>query len=206
MNYEITTQAQLREITGEPVHESVLVKSAPELTAPIKRYIELSPFACIATHAPDGASDVSPRGDAPGFVKILDDKTLLLPERPGNKRLDSIVNIINQPQLSLLFMIPGVQETVRVNGSGVVTTDPELMKLCEVNGKLPQLAVVISVEETFGHCSKAFRRSRLWQPDYIPADGAPSLAEMMGAHLALDSVTTEMLEFAIEDDAENNMY
>jgi predicted pyridoxine 5'-phosphate oxidase superfamily flavin-nucleotide-binding protein len=87
MNYEITTQAQLREIMGEPVHELVLVKSAPQLTAPIKRYIQLSPFACIATHATDGASDVSPRGDAPGFVKILDDQTLLLPERPGNNRL-----------------------------------------------------------------------------------------------------------------------
>ena len=99
MSYEIRSEAELREITGEPVHELVLVKSAPRLTAPIKRYIELSPFACIATHAPDGASDVSPRGDAPGFVKILDDTTLLLPERPGNKRLDSIINIIDQPQL-----------------------------------------------------------------------------------------------------------
>ena len=103
-------------------------------------------------------------------------------------------------------MIPGVQETVRVNGSGVVSSDPALMKLCEVNGKLPQFGVVITVAETFGHCSKAFRRSRLWQPDYIPAGRAPSLTEMMAAHLALDDATTEMLEHAIEDDAKNNLY
>lgn len=204
--FHITSEAALRAITGEPVHELIWVKSAPVITEPLRRYIGLSPFVCLATHATDGSSDVSPRGDAPGFVKILDEKTLVIPERPGNKRLDSVINIINQPKLALLFMIPGVKETVRVNGSGVISTDPELLAQFPVNGKLPQLAIVITVEEVLGHCSKAFRRSKLWQSDYVPASGVPTLTEMMGGHLDLDAATKEMLDFAIEDDATNNMY
>ena len=205
-DYEITSEAQLRELTGSPVHELVQVKSTPMITPPLRTYIEQSPFLCLATHSADGSSDVSPRGDAPGFVHILDDKTLVIPERPGNKRLDSVVNIINQPQLALVFMIPGVLETVRVNGRGVISTDPDLLALFPVNGKLPQLAIVVTVEEAFGHCSKAFRRSKLWQDDYLPKDKVPTLAEMMADHLQLDADTTNMLEEAIADDAANNMY
>ena len=205
-DYEITSEAQLRELTGSPVHELVQVKSTPMITPPLRTYIEQSPFLCLATHSADGSSDVSPRGDAPGFVHILDDKTLVIPERPGNKRLDSVVNIINQPQLALVFMIPDVLETVRVNGRGVISTDPELLALFPVNGKLPQLAIVVTVEEAFGHCSKAFRRSKLWQDDYLPKDKVPTLAEMMADHLQLDADTTNMLEEAIADDAANNMY
>ena len=205
-DYEITSEAQLRELTGSPVHELVQVKSTPMITPPLRTYIEQSPFLCLATHSADGSSDVSPRGDAPGFVHILDDKTLVIPERPGNKRLDSVVNIINQPQLALVFMIPDVLETVRVNGRGVISTDPELLALFPVNGKLPQLAIVVTVEEAFGHCSKAFRRSKLWQDDYLPKDKVPTLAEMMADHLQLDADTTNMLEAAIADDAANNMY
>jgi PPOX class probable FMN-dependent enzyme len=205
-SHQIETEEQLRELTGEPVHELVVVKSAPLLTEPLQRYIRQSPFLCLATHDSNGLSDVSPRGDTPGFVHIQDEKTLVIPERPGNKRLDSIVNIIGQPRLALIFMIPGVLETVRVNGTGVISTDPELLALFPVNGKLPQMAIVVTVEEALGHCSKAFRRSRLWQQDYRPTDQVPSLAEMMAAHLELDAATTDMLEAAIEDDAQNNMY
>ncbi len=147
-----------------------------------------------------------PRGDAPGFVHTLDDKTLVIPDRPGNKRLDSIVNIIDQPNMALLFMIPGVLETLRVNGKGIISTEPELLQRFEVNGKLPALVIVLTVEEALGHCSKAFRRSKLWHADYQPQDTAPSLAEMMSGHLHLDDETTSMLESAIEDDAQNNMY
>ena len=204
--HEITSEAQLRELMGSPVHELVQVKSTPAITPPLRAYIEQSPFLCLATHSADGSSDVSPRGDAPGFVHILNAKTLVIPERPGNKRLDSVVNIINQPQLALVFMIPGVLETVRVNGRGVVSTDPDLLALFPVNGKLPQLAIVVTVEEAFGHCSKAFRRSKLWQDDYLPKGKVPTLAEMMADHLQLDADTTDMLEAAIADDAANNMY
>ena len=204
--HQITTEEELRAIMGHPAHELVLVKSSGTLTSPMKKYIELSPFACLATHGKAGSGDVSPRGDAPGFIHILDDRTLVIPDRPGNKRLDSVINIINQPDLALLFMIPGVLETLRVNGKGIISTDPELLQRFEVNGKLPALVIVVTVEEAFGHCSKAFRRSKLWQSDYLPKDKAPSLAELMSGHLELDEDTTSMLKAAIQDDAQNNMY
>jgi PPOX class probable FMN-dependent enzyme len=204
--YHVTSEEDLRAIVGEPVHELVLIKSSGSLTAPMKTYIELSPFVCLATHAEGGSCDVSPRGDAPGFVHILDNRTLVIPDRPGNKRLDSIINIINQPNLALMFMIPGVLETLRVNGTGMISTDPALLQRFEVGGKLPALAIVVTVEEALGHCSKAFRRSRLWQSDYWPKDKVPSLAELMSAHLQLDVDTKSMLNAAIEDDACNNMY
>ena len=206
MQNVIETEQQLRELMGDPVHELVVVKSTPVLTEPLQHYIRLSPFLCLGTHNEAGAADLSPRGDAPGFVHIQDEKTLIIPERPGNKRLDSVLNIISQPQVSLLFMIPGVQETVRVNGRGLITTDPDVLALFPVNNKLPQLAIVVTVEEALGHCSKAFLRSKLWQQDYVPQEKVPSLSEMMSGHLQLDEATTDMLETAIEDDAQNNMY
>ena len=204
--YLVSNEAQLRELMGDPVHELIHLKSASRITAPMLQFIQMSPFLCIATHGPEGDTDVSPRGDAPGFVQLLDENTLVIPERPGNKRLDSVVNIIRQPQLALLFMIPGTGETLRVNGRGKISTDPELLELFEVNGKLPKLCIVVDVEEAFGHCSKAFRRAKLWEDDYRPTGHVPTLAEMMGDHLELDADTTTMLEGAIEDDAVNNLY
>jgi PPOX class probable FMN-dependent enzyme len=204
--HQITSEEDLRAIMGDPVHELVLVKSSATLTNPMKKYIELSPFVCLATHGADGSTDVSPRGDAPGFVHILNDKTLVIPDRPGNKRLDSIINIIKQPNMALLFMIPGVLETLRVNGKGIISTDPELLQRFEVKGKLPTLVIVVTLEEALGHCSKAFRRSKLWQSDYLPNGKVPSLAELMSGHLQLDEDTTNILKAAIEDDAQNNMY
>ena len=206
MAYEITTEDALRELMGGPVHELVVVKSTPVITDPLRRYIERSPFACLATYGADGTCDLSPRGDPPGFIMVLDEKTLFLPERPGNKRLDSIINIIHQPQLSLLFMIPGTLETVRVNGTGAVTTDPKLLARCPVNGKLPTLGVLITVNEALGHCSKAFRRSKLWQDDYVAGDGVPTLTEMMSAHLNLDESMSVELDKGIENDVRTNMY
>ena len=206
MAYEISTENALRELLGEPVHELVVVKSTPVLTAPLQHYIERSPFACLATYGADGSCDLSPRGDPPGFIKVIDEKTLFLPERPGNKRLDSVINIIHQPQLSLLFLIPGTLETVRVNGTGIVTTDPELLALCPVNDKLPELGVLITVKESFAHCSKAFRRSKLWSEDYKAKEGVPTLAEMMSGHLDLDQAVSKELEEGIEEDVQTRMY
>jgi PPOX class probable FMN-dependent enzyme len=206
MDHQITSEEQLRNLIGEPVHELVVVKSTPVLTRSIKRYVEISPFAVIATHAADGSSDVSPRGDAPGWVHIKDEKTLILPERPGNKRLDSVINIINQPKLSLLFMIPGVLETVRINGTGVISTDPKLLALFPVNGKLPELCIIVRVEEALGHCSKAYRRAKLWQDDYKPKEKPPTLAELMSDHLGLDEAMSRELELGIENDVKERMY
>ena len=206
MKHQITSEEELRELMGDPVHELVVVKSSPVITETIKRYIEMSPFACLATHSDDGSSDLSPRGDPPGFVHIQDEKTLIFPERPGNKRLDSIINIIRQQKLSLLFMIPGVLETVRVNGSGIVSTDPALLALFPINGKLPELVVVVTVEEAFGHCSKAFRRSRLWTDEYLPTQKVPTLAELMTDHLGLDEATHRELEEGIKNDVDERMH
>ncbi|MEM9620197.1 MAG: MSMEG_1061 family FMN-dependent PPOX-type flavoprotein [Pseudomonadota bacterium] len=206
MSYEITSEEELRQLTGGPVHDLVVVKSTPVLTEPLQRYITLSPFACLATYGADGACDLSPRGDPPGFVKVIDENTLFLPERPGNKRLDSVVNIIQQAQLSLLFLIPGTLETVRVNGTGVVTTDPELLALCPVNGKLPELGILITVTEAFGHCSKAFRRAKLWRKDFVPEAGVPSLTEMMVEHLGLDPALSSELDEGIRNDVQTRMY
>ena len=206
MAHEITTEDDLRKLMGDPVHPLVVVKSTPVITEPLARYIERSPFACLATYGADGTCDLSPRGDPPGFIKVLDEKTLFLPERPGNKRLDCIINIIPQPQLSLLFMIPGTLETVRVNGTGVVTTDPDLLAQCSVNNKLPEIGVLITVGEALAHCSKAFRRSKLWQDDYIADDGVPTLAEMMTGHLELDEALSTELDEGIEIDVRDRMY
>jgi PPOX class probable FMN-dependent enzyme len=205
MGYQITTEQQLRDLVGEP-HELARYKSAASLSAPLRRYIELSPFLCLGTYGADGSCDLSPRGDAPGFVRIVDDHTLVIPDRPGNKRQDSIINIIHQPHVSLLFMIPGVLDTVRVNGTAIVTTDPALLQPCTVKGKTPSLAIVVTVEEALGHCSKAFRRSRLWQPDYVPTSGVPTLQEMISAHMGLDKDIRQMVDQAIEDDYTNNLY
>jgi PPOX class probable FMN-dependent enzyme len=206
IKHQITTEEELRALIGEPAHELIMAKSTPALTPPLQKYISLSPFVCIATHNEDGSSDVSPRGDQPGFVHIRDERTLIIPERPGNRRLDSVTNIIRQPRLALLFMIPGVLETLRVNGTGVISADPELLELFPVNGKLPRIVIVVTVEEALGHCSKAFRRSKLWEADYRPGERVPTLAEMMSGHLALDQDMMTLLDAAIEDDAVNNMY
>lgn len=206
MNYQITSEDQLREMMGEPVHPLVVDKSTPVLSPSIKKFIEMSPFAALATHAPDGSTDISPRGDPPGWVHIKDEKTLVLPERPGNKRLDSVINIIKQPKMSLLFMIPNVLETVRVNGSAIISSDPDLLSLFPINGKLPEIAIVVTIEEALGHCSKAYRRSKLWENDYKPNDKVPTLAELMSDHLQLDLGLSKELDDGIASDVRERMY
>jgi len=204
--HQIISEEQLRELMGEPIHPLVVAKSTPLLTPSIKKYIELSPFAALATHSPDGSSDISPRGDPPGWVHIRDEKTLILPERPGNKNFDSLINIINQPKISLLFMIPDVLETVRINGSAIISTDPELLALFPINGKLPELCIVVTIEEALGHCSKAYRRSKLWEDDYKSKGKAPSLAQLMSDHLNLDQGMSQELNEGIENDTKERMY
>jgi hypothetical protein len=183
-----------------------LDKSTSVLSPSIKKYIEMSPFAALATHAPDGSTDISPRGDPPGWVHIKDEKTLILPERPGNKRLDSVINIIKQPKMSLLFMIPDVLETVRINGSAIISVDPGLLDLFPINGKLPELVIVVTIEEALGHCSKAYRRSKLWEDDFKPKEKAPTLAQLMSDHLDLDQGLSKELDDGIASDVKERMY
>lgn len=147
-----------------PTHEVAVSKCLDRLDVHAKAFIARSPFLCIGTQNAEGRADVSPRGDPCGFVKVLDDRTLLIPDRPGNNRLDTQSNILANPSVGLLFMVPGFDETLRVNGRAVMTRDPDLLALVEVNDRRPTVAIVVSIAEVFLHCAKAFRRSKLWDP------------------------------------------
>lgn len=159
----ITSESELRALLGEP---SALVqgKIAPRLNALTRQFVERSPFLCLATSSADGSCDVSPRGDPRGFVRILDDVTLLLPERPGNRLADSLRNIVANPHVGLLFLIPGVGDSFRVNGRATLTTDAELLAPSAVEGKVPKLGIIVDVVEAYTQCSKALLRSELWNP------------------------------------------
>ena len=162
---EIDCEEDLRSLYGEP-SEMAVRKCIDRLDEHSRAFIALSPFVCIGTSGANGGGDVSPKGDAPGFVIVLDDNTLAIPDRPGNNRLDSASNVLANPSVGLLFMIPGIDETLRVNGAARLTADPEILSRMEVQGKQPRSAMVVEVREAMMHCAKAFRRSRLWQDDY----------------------------------------
>jgi uncharacterized protein len=175
----ITGTGALRSVLGEP-SELVRSKVSDRLNDVTRRFIERSPFLCLATSAADGTCDVSPRGDPAGFVRILDERTLLLPDRPGNRLADSLRNVLENPHVALLFVIPGVTDTFRVNGRAKVVTDPELLEPCAVEGKVPKLALRIEIEQAFTHCSKAFLRAGLWDPErFVDRDELPSPGELM---------------------------
>jgi len=164
-----------------------------------RQYIGLSPFCCLATSDGRGHADVTPRGDKPGFVRIIDDKTLLIPERPGNNRMDSLRNIIENPSLGLLFFIPGFEDTLRVNGRGRVTKDSRLLAESTVDGKTPKLGVIVEVDEAFLHCAKAFRRSRLWEVGaQVPRAAMPTLARMIMDQMAEKANEAKPAETAVK--------
>ncbi|MGV0879126.1 pyridoxamine 5'-phosphate oxidase family protein [Martelella sp. FLE1502] len=146
-------------------HDLAVKKAQTRLDRHAIDFIARSPFLCIGTQAADGRADVSPRGDPRGFVHVLDDKTLLIPDRPGNNRLDTQSNILANPSVGLIFMVPGFDDTLRVNGRAVITRDPDLLALFAVKDRLPLTAIAVHVEEVFLHCAKAFRRSKLWDPE-----------------------------------------
>lgn len=176
--HAIRDEDELRALLGEPT-ELVRAKLDDSLTDLTRRWIERSPFLLLATSAPDGTCDVSPRGDPPGFVHILDDRTLLLPERPGNRLADSLRNIVGNPHVGLLFLVPGVGDTLRVNGRATLVTDVELLAPCAVEGKVPKLGLLVEVDEVFTHCSKAFLRGRLWDPTrHVDRSELPSSGEI----------------------------
>lgn len=160
----ITTEAQLRAIIGEPA-ELVLSKISDRLVDETRPFIERSPFVVVATADADGNLDISPRGDPPGFVRILDDRTLFLPERPGNRIADTLRNILVNPHVGLLFVIPGIGDTLRVHGRAELVDDADLLAGSVVEGKAPKLGVVVHIDEVYTQCSKAFLRSEFWNPE-----------------------------------------
>jgi PPOX class probable FMN-dependent enzyme len=162
--------------------EIVCTKVTDRLNHLTREYVERSPFLCLATADADGNCDVSPRGDPAGFVRILDDRTVLLPERPGNRIADSLTNILANPHVGLLFMIPGATETFRINGRARLVTDRALLEPCAVEGKVPRLGILVDVDQAYTQCSKALLRSQLWDPDRFVAQGdLPSNGRIMHA-------------------------
>ncbi|MFM0551993.1 pyridoxamine 5'-phosphate oxidase family protein [Paraburkholderia sediminicola] len=173
----LTTIAQLEALYGQP-HERAVRKEIPYINEDYRAFIEVAPFVVLATAGPEGL-DCSPRGDAPGFVRIVDERTLALPDRIGNNRLDSLRNIIVEPRLALLFIIPGVGESLRVNGCGRITNDPQWLDSFAVEGKLPRTVLLIDVDSVYFHCSKALVRSKLWDPTHhVQRSRLPSAGEI----------------------------
>jgi uncharacterized protein len=177
----ITDEVALREVIGSPLPVTP-TKIAGRLNDLTRRFIELSPFVCLSTSAADGSCDVTPRGDPPGFVRILDETTLLMPERPGNRLADALRNILENPHVGMIFFVPGVTDTFRVNGRAQIVTDEELLASSEVEGKVPKLGLLIEIDEAYTQCSKALLRSRLWDASrHLERSALPSNGEIMAS-------------------------
>ena len=203
----VTSAEELARVIGVP-SELVLKKQLTELDAHMKRFIAESPFLLLGTAGRDGSCDVSPRGDAPGrLATVLDARTLVIPERRGNRRADSLRNIIETGRAGLLFLIPGVGETLRVNGRACVVRDDELLAPLAAEGKLPLVAVVVEVEECYLQCAKAVLRSKLWDARSPGrASTLPGLAEMLNDQTRIEGQTVESLSRMIEDSYRNHLY
>jgi uncharacterized protein len=175
----IADEASLRAL-HEATHPMAVLKSITHLDPHARAFIARSPFLCIGTQNVDGKADVSPRGDPAGFVHVLDDHTIAIPDRPGNNRLDTLVNILGNPSVGILFVIPGFEDTLRINGRATLVRDPALLNSMAVNNRPPKLAIVVKVSEVFMHCAKAFRRSNLWNPEHFQnRKDMPSLAKII---------------------------
>ena len=191
----ITSREALRQLYPEAKGRAVS-KVFHRLEEQSRKFIALSPFVLIATQGP-GGGDVSPKGDQPGFVQVLDDVTLAIPDRPGNNRLDGFENVLDNPQVGLIFMIPGFNETFRVNGTAEIRDDADLLARFEVDGKLPKTCLVVTLKEAFLHCAKALMRSRLWDPEArVSRDALPTVSQMMRAQTGDQSIADETTEDA----------
>jgi PPOX class probable FMN-dependent enzyme len=181
---ELTDADAVRAHYGEPSHIAKS-KQLSRLDQHCRAFIELSPFVVVATTDANGRADASPRGDAPGFVAVLDENTLLIPDRTGNKRADSTINVTANPHVGLLFLVPGIHETLRVNGTVRVTVDPEVLAPLAVGGKVPVSGMLVTAEEVFFHCGKPLIRADLWNPERRIARGRfPSLGKILADQIA----------------------
>ena len=178
-----------------------------QLDSHLRHFIELSPFLVLSTVRGDGYCDASPRGDAPGFVRVLDEKNIFLPDRPGNNRLDSLTNIVSNPGVGILFMIPGLDETLRVNGTARIMLDMSLLESSIVRGKTPKSGLQITINECYIHCGKALRRSKLWDSELQIKKGVyPSLGKIIADQGALPGKTIEELDRDTEESYRNDLY
>ena len=204
MHREVTTVAELREIVGEPDHY-VANKVKDRLSAVQREWLAHSPLAFIATTDAQGRVDVSPKGDPAGFVHVIDDRTIAIPDRPGNKRVDGYLNVLQRPQVATLFVIPGRGDTLRINGRARILADADYFDAMAVKGKRPLLALEVDVEEVFFHCSKAFLRSDTWKPETWNPTALPSVAQMAKA-LRYDWTDAELEARYCEDNIRKVLY
>lgn len=200
----IATLAELDALYGAPP-EAALVKEVDHLTPEYAKLVEASPFVVIATSGPEGL-DCSPRGDPPGFVRVSDEKTLLIPDRRGNNRIDSLKNIVRDPRVALLFLIPGVGETLRVNGEAAILTAPELLESFAIEGRAPRTVILVTVESVYFQCRKALARSDLWNPDkHVERKSLPS-ADQILQRLSQNRIDGEAYERAYPERMKATMY
>jgi uncharacterized protein len=201
----LTSEEELRAVIGAPMPRA-LGKEVTRLDAHCRAFIARSPFVLIASASREGRLDVSPKGDAAGFVHILDDETLAIPDRPGNRRADTLANVLQNGRVGLLFLIPGKQETLRVNGRAMIVRDAGLRERMSVAGKAPALVLVVGVEEVFIHCAKCMLRSRLWEPERWPSlEGIPSQAQFLKAHARLSEPLDE-IQATIDRSRKTDLY
>ncbi|MEK4058599.1 MULTISPECIES: pyridoxamine 5'-phosphate oxidase family protein [Paenibacillus] len=202
----IKSVEELRAILGYP-SELVKNKAIDALDEHCRQFISKSPLLIMATSDAEGLCDVSPRGDLPGFVLVLDDNHLVIPERPGNRRMDSLRNILSNPNAGLIFLIPGLEETLRVNGHAYIVRDEELLVRMESHGRTPLVGIVIEVEECYMHCAKSLKRSSLWNPDsWITKAELPNVAQMISDHAKLPGMNAEKVKASLQDSYTNRMY
>ena len=201
----VTSEQLLRDLIGFPGPIAV-AKEVRRLDAACRAFIAQSPYVLIGTSAGDGRCDVSPKGDSAGFVKVLDDRHLVMPDRPGNNRLDGMRNLLTNPHVGLLFLVPGQRQTLRVNGRACLTRDEEMLDRLSMFGKRPKIAIGVEVDEVFMHCGKASMRSRLWEPQHWPGgDSVPSAACMLLEHARPENMTLADMEARVEDE-KNRLY
>ena len=204
----IGNEEELRARFGEVSHLAS-AKSRPALDTYSRQFIGLSPVLVITTADTPGRAVLSPRGDPPGFVRVIDDNTILIPDRPGNNRLDTMANITANPNVGLLFFVPGFEDTLRLNGKARITDDAALLSACTVNGKQPVVGILVAVEEVFLHCAKALKRSKLWDPASRQDRGQmPTIARMILEQTATPVAEPEAakIDAAVEEEYRTALY
>lgn len=205
-NDVIVSEEEIRELVGHP-SELVRNKTLDRLDAHCRAFIALSPILFISTSDNQGFCDVSPRGDAPGFVHVVDDKRLIIPDRPGNRRIDSMRNLLTNPKAGLVFIIPGLEETLRINGTACITKDSERMAQMQAQGKTPLLGIGVVVEEVYVHCAKAFKRSHLWDPASWPdKQQLPNPARMIADHASRLKLTEQEVSSYLQESYTERLY
>ncbi len=196
----VRTAEELRSLLGAP-GQAALRKQLATLDDHCRNFIARSPILFLGTANEAGLCDVSPKGDAPGFVRVVSDTQLAIPDRPGNRRADSLLNILANPEVGLLFVIPGMRETLRINGAATLHTDADLLDSLAVEGKRPQVAIVVEAREVYLHCGRALVRSSLWNTATWPQpETLPSAAQIFADHLAMPDLTCEVAERVLEED------